>query len=238
MDKAKIIARAQKIRALAEDKSATEGEVNAALEALNRLMAEHEISMVDLTASARREDDPIGYSTFEMEGRARVHPVVQFVWRGLQEYTDTVVYTQGAAMKVFGHKSDCTTAVTILAMLVNVSDVEYHRWFDREIGLRGTGGRKPMNSFMRAFAGRVSERMMELKRARDKVMKETTGRDLVVAKRSQVEHVFKQQGTNLTMTRSTHKRHSQAYGAGRAAGDRFDLGGSKLGGSGRMISQQ
>jgi hypothetical protein len=80
-------------------------------------------------------------------------------------------------------------------------------------------------SFEAGIAGRLSERLRELKSKRDFTAK-AGGRDLVLAKRPLIDAALKQLGITIGgggSRKARSVRHEGAYNAGRAAADRVNI---------------
>jgi Protein of unknown function (DUF2786) len=217
-DKAARAAQLARIRGLMAktvDNGCTEAEAKAAAEAVDRLLGLYEIDMDEVTA---REQEIGRGGGVKLDG----HPILYAASR-IAKFTDCKVWMAGTTVVYFGFKVD-TEIADYLTML-------FRRAIDREVAtvtlfnmqysdLSKYEQSSYRTDFGRGVAGRLGERLGELKSKRDFTQR-TSGRDLVMIKFPLVEAAMKEAGIEIAKGRSAGPkvRDRGAFLSGRSAAD-------------------
>jgi hypothetical protein len=217
-DKAARAAQLARIRGLMAktvDNGCTEAEAKAAAEAVDPLLGLYEIDLDEVTA----REQPIGKGAgVKLDG----HPI-QYACSRIAKFTDCKVWLAGTTVMYFGFKVD-TEIADYLTML-------FRRAIDREVATVTLFNMKYSDlskyeqtsyreDFGRGMAGRLGERLGELKSKRDFTQR-TSGRDLVMIKFPLFEAALKEVGIVIAKGKGSGPkvRDRGAFSAGRTAAD-------------------
>lgn len=225
-DRDEIIAKIRALRAKAEDAAATEAEAMAAAEFAARLLTKHDIKPDELAEVAKSEGVVSGFR----QGKV-LHPVAQYTGWAIQQFTETRCYFNRGEAKYIGLEEDVLMAVYLTEMLIGAGK---RAWvaYSEESRLDKIGFARlqvARVSFFRGFAGRVSDRLMELKEQRDLARQTTQGDSnstaLVVVKSEIIKRTMEEQGIAIS---GKVKSHDVIDGAmmrkGAVHGDKVNLG--------------
>jgi len=256
----KMLQRVLNLRARAEDAGSSEAEMNTALNMAMKLMEsynieEAELAMAEASGEIKLEVITRVADTNLLKGKKQLHKVL-LTLTGISKFTETkVVYSQYSGAATFtGHRPDIELAEFLVGVIKDALDREFENYKRREAGRLGYGAK---TSFQNAMATRVSNRLHEMAAQRDsdrrakKVEAErlrienaatASSTALVVSeiaeqKAKEVAAEFNKAHPRLrtvrTMTRSSN---SNAFSAGRAAGDRVNLGRAISGASRKALA--
>lgn len=242
-EREKILA---KIKAMLETKGCTESEAMARLDKAAELMARYEISRADVDGAAR--DDRYGFRTRPFakpsrSGRVRLPEVTSLV-PSIAKLCDCEVMLagNGATLQFFGTALDTELAWFMTDMLRNVMESQWKRFYVSldAAAERATGvinGRVQRSNFMHGFVTRVKARVAEIIEAKNATVNASEkGRALVVCKQALVKSMYEEQKPEGMTTRKTRissgGTSASAQAAGRAAGDKVELGARGIGATG------
>lgn len=257
----KMLQRVLNLRARAESDASSEAEMNTALTKAMKLMDSYNIQEAELAlaeSEGRIELEVVQKTadTSLLKGKKQKHKVFAALL-GIAEFTETkVVINQWAGEITFtGHRPDTELANYLVAVVREALDREFVN-YKRETGGRTGYGAK--TSFQNAMASRVSSRLYDMARKRDQDRKSakreaeklriesgSTGSStaLVISeiaeqKAKEVETEFQKAYPRLRKASASYSRssNSTAHGAGRAAGDRVNLGRAVGGSSKKRIA--
>jgi hypothetical protein len=243
----KILQRVMNLRARAEDAGSSEAEMNAALVMAMKLMEaysieEAELALAEASGEIKLEVITRVASTDILKGKKQKHKVLLCL-TGIEAFTETkcVFNSYSGAVTFTGHRPDVEVAEFLVGIIKEALDREFLNYKRREIAL-GYGAKV---SFQNAMAQRVSRRLYDMARERDndRAAKKCEAQrlqienasttsstalivsDIAAQKAKEVAAEFRKAHPRLrtvkTFTRSTN---SNAFSAGRAAGDRVNLG--------------
>lgn len=225
-----LLERVRKLLAKAENEGCTPKEAEALTAKAAELMAKHGIDRALLAATKPETDRRTNKKVDIPNPWARVHAALIL---GLAKplRCDGLRFTGvrgGERVHLFGFESDLERldvlyTSLLLQMANGLRQVQVPSWYDKGMV------RAERRSWLLGFIGAVIERVKEAER---KVQEEetttSTSTALVLADRAQlVEHDFRQAYPKIRNTRLSYSGNS--YGAGRAAGQRANIGGTGLG---------
>jgi hypothetical protein len=244
----KILQRVMNLRARAEDAGSSEAEMNTALTMAMKLMEsynieEAELAIAEASGEIKLEVITRVADTKILKGTKQMHKVL-LTLTGISKFTETkVVYNSYSGEVTFtGHRPDIELAEFLVGVVKDALDREFDNYKRRESGRLGYGAK---TSFQNAMAYRVSNRLNEMAAERDsdrrtkkaeaerlRIENASTASStaLIVSeiadqKAKEVAAEFNKAHPRLrtvkTMTRSSN---TNAFSAGRAAGDRVNLG--------------
>jgi hypothetical protein len=213
------LARIRALMAKTVDNGCTEAEAAAAAAAVDRLLAQYEISLDEVNI---REQEIV------MRGvKARRHQVVDIAWH-IAKFTDCKVWTSGDEIIYFGFVVDTEIAeyLTLVFKRAIDSGSAAFTLFNRDYDEASTPARVEMvRSFGIGMSHRLGERLMQLKSKRDFEQRESTGRDLVMLKHPFVDAAF--DALNLTLGKggpgSAPPRNRAAFAAGHKVADQVAI---------------
>jgi Protein of unknown function (DUF2786) len=232
-----IIAKVQALFAKTVENGCTEAEAMAAASAASRLMKEHDLTYKDIEAELR--DERYGARARPMDStnpRRRTRHEVSLVIPQIAAYFHCKFWSQNNTVIIYFGMADDTELAHQLTDLIRVTmDAEWSAYLNSSQRDPCINGRTLRASFMIGMAHRLRERLDAMKAERDSANVPATGRALVVVKNAIVTEMFatyaKDAGLNLrSKTRRRRYQENHAHHAGRAAGDRVDLGGGKIDG--------
>jgi len=244
----KMLQRVLNLRARAEDEASSEAEMNTALTMAMKLMESYNIEEAELAlaeAEGRIEIEVVQKvaDTSVLKGRSHKHKVVNAL-SAIAEFTESRVVINSYSGKITftGHRPDTELANYLVALIREALDREFIN-YKRSIGGRTGYGAK--NSFQTAMADRVSTRLYDMARERDKERAENkkeaerlklenaataSSTALVISeiadqKAKEVNAEFQKAYPRLRTTRTSYRStNSNAHSAGYAAGAKVNLG--------------
>ena len=221
---------AAKIRALLAktvENGASEAEAMMAMAKASQLMTKYGLSITDVELRAEKcVTNSINSGQKNRGGMARIAVrLAQFcnckVWseQRRDENGKIVSYHQ-----FFGLESDTQIAQYFYDMIKAVMEAETARFKKTAIyddaQYHSGGRRRATASFISGFARRINERLQDMIDERDGEYR-STGSDLIVVKNQIVTEEFAKLKLRLTSASSSRTRlNGEAYGAGKAAGER------------------
>lgn len=227
-----IISKVRALLSKTTENGCTEQEAMAAAALAGKLMAEHDLAHVDLESEVRGERYGARRKVF---GTAAKSHEVTFLAKWVADYFDCKIFREGGNVLVlFGSDTDTDLAIVFLSMLQMAMDGEWQRYLNGPQRDRRVNGRTLRTSFMSGMIIRLRERLEAMKHERNAP---ATGRALVVVKGQIVTEKYanymRQNGFKLGRDSGRGKRIGDraASEAGKAAANRIDLGGGKVGGN-------
>lgn len=223
--RSEIAAKVRKLLARTISSGCTESEALAAARTASRLMAEHDLTYLDVELGPTIEDDRYG-------ARARPIPVTHDVHRcvgSIADLFDVMGWRRGAELVYFGEAEDTWRAHAMTSAIATAIETEWLR-FARSAWMRTAADRL---SFVSGMADRINERLATMRAERGRAS--AAGKSLVVLRAEIVTERYrsyaKQNGLSMSMAApmAASSERVDAYAAGRAAGARADLGGLKIG---------
>ena len=243
----KMLQRVVNLRVRAEDAGSSEAEMNTALTMAMRLMEAYNIEEAELAlaeASGEIKLDVITKvaETNILKGKKQKHKVLMAL-TGIERFTETqcVYNAQSGKVTFTGHRPDIELADFLVAVIKEALDREYDN-YKRSVSATGYGAKA---SFQYAMASRVSQRLNNMAAERD----DERNSNRQKAKRAMIENAATASSTALVVSdiaeqkakevgtefRKAHPRirsvktfsranNGTAFGAGRDAGDRVNLG--------------
>lgn len=220
MSNESIIRRINALMAKTVARGCTEAEALAAAEMVGRMMDEHDLSMSDLkiqSSETVRSTVKTGKKSENQAPFLCVNAIAFFTdtkaWCGIEDSHGSFKRT----VEWFGFKPDVIVAEYLYAIIDRALVDEYLRW-----DFKGTKGDK--DAFWSGMAARISQRLRQMKDARNKY-NESTGRSLVIVKSATVAAAFEELGIGLRAGRGRSRsvKDSNAYYAGHEAGNRVQL---------------
>jgi len=255
----KILQRVMNLRARAEDAGSSESEMNTALVMCQKLMESYNIEEAELAlaeASGEIKLDVVTkvIDTNILKGKKQKHKVLSAL-TGIEAFTETkcVFNSYTGAVTFTGHRPDIELANFLVAVIKEALDREYDN-YKRSVVSTGYGAK---TSFQYAMVTRVSQRLREMAKERDEerasnVQKAKTAMiensatasstalvvsDIAEQKAKEVGAEFKKAHPRLRTVRTfTRENNGNAFGAGRSAGDRVNLGRSISRGSQKALA--
>jgi Protein of unknown function (DUF2786) len=227
-----ILSRIRALMAKTVANGCTEAEADAAAAAVDRLMALYEI---DLTEATVQEQD-----VMRMDIALNGHPA-RWAATKVAAFTDCKVWTDKGFISFLGLEIDTQIAEYLMLLFQRAIDRETMNFgaFNADLAMEDHHGRQNMiTSFQAGMAGRLGERLADMKSKRDFTQRKS-GFDLVLSKKALVDEAW----TSLGITLSAGKgggvtiRHQGAYNAGRSAADGVSINQGvtgRSGGSGRI----
>lgn len=244
----KILQRVMNLRARAEDAGSSEAEMNTALVMAMKLMEaysieEAELALAEASGEIKLEVITRVASTDILKGKKQKHKVLLCL-TGIEAFTETkcVFNSYSGAVTFTGHRPDVEVAEFLVGVIKEAIDREFLSYKRANGAGLGYGAK---TSFTNAMAQRVSRRLYNLARERDND-RDAKKRE---AQRLQIENASTASSTALIVSdiaaqkakevaaefRKAHPRlrtvktfsrssNSNAFSAGRAAGDRVNLG--------------
>jgi hypothetical protein len=211
-----------KIRALLSkttEHGCTEAEALAALDKARAMMDAYEVSEDELKL-AKAEAAVL---RAEPEGARDPHGIKWQMASAVADFTDCKCWRSGPRLTFCGLQSDAQFATWLLDSLTGFVQGELARHLMGSLAPRGER-RFIINGFVAGITARISERLRELcKRSETAIT--TSGRELVVTKKTAIADVMKKAGIHLRSGRGSSRRlNGESYQAGKAAGDRASFG--------------
>lgn len=210
-----------RIRALTQKTVAngcTEAEAQAAAAMIDKLLALYEVDLDEVTLQQEQE---VILTTI-----AAAHHDVRFAALRISTFTDTKPWVQKGCICYLGFEVDVGVAeyLTLLFMRAIDREASTYTMFNAEYALMNSIGQQEMlHSFRIGCAGRLGERLIELKSKRDFAQR-SSGRDLVLVKKPLVDEAFASLGLELGPAgRGVSIRNQSAYAAGRDAADKVSI---------------
>jgi hypothetical protein len=215
----------------------TEAEALAAAEHVDRLLRAHNLTLDEI--SLEREE----LSVAEIRTGKKVRHPVDMVVPELTRFTGTLVQVSalrdgGLTYRFFGLRADTLLAGHLLRVIHGAMEREVRAYLADRRGASGTSigdGLRRRSSFLYGMSDRVSDRLVELREAREGIPT-ATGRDLVVVKDALVRRRAAELGFDASeFSIRSYYTSERDFDAGRAAGDRVGLG-SPVEGPGKPVA--
>lgn len=218
-----------KIKALLSktvDNGCTETEAMTALSMAQAMMDAHEITEDEVNETKYESAIRAEMKDMRDPHHIRTHLVVR-----ISEFTNTKTWrseyrTQKFKYNFVGLQSDVDFAMWLtetLTMFVQ-RELKNYIWSNNYTALEPSMKRRVINGFVHGCCSRINQRLKELTE-QGKVHKTDNGNALVVVKNELIERKMQELGLQLRDSRSRSTRiEPNAYGAGKAAGDRASFG--------------
>lgn len=221
----KLVQRIQALRAKTVAQGCTEAEAIAAAEKVAELLDRHDLSLSELEMKAQ-PCEGIGVQT----SRRRMAPIDGCI-PTVAAFCDCRVWVErlegkGLRYIYFGLRGDVAAAQYLHEMVERAFDTETQRFRKTELyGAMAGDRRRASHSFQIGLADGISEKLNRLRRARDDAMQSASGRDLVPVKAALVDAEIDKLGLNLSRRAVGARKRvdADAFAAGQAAGERFEL---------------
>lgn len=212
----------QKLRALKAKTTAngcTEQEALAAAAAIETLLRKYAIERDEL--DVREQSASYATQDFNMDARLGRH--VRWVASAISKLTETTAWFPGgsgqAFIRFFGEEPDVEVATYLMAVCERAIEAE---WFVYSFAQLGTPDRVEEKSFKDGCASRISERLTEMRKAKEAAVN-GAGKALVVLTKDMVRKRMLKEVHNIDkFSRGSGRsgaRDGQSWAAGRAAGD-------------------
>lgn len=215
-----IISKIRKLLALASGKGATEAEAALATLRAQELLERHNLSMADLTLTGSAPTEPLGTVRASVNCGARVPTWVGWLATGVADTSYTFVLLGGRGQLAWiGTEANVRASIALLDFLV-----EQARRLRQEFP---ASDRVSGEDFLRGLASRVARRLRDEFKLRMRARADhgqTTALVVLDQARQRVDRYVKENvrvGNRRRDYRGT--RSSDAYNAGRSAGDRVQL---------------
>lgn len=210
------------LRMKTEENGCSESEALAAAEKLGKLLQEHDLTLDEATLGeeAKGAEKNVVRAPDEFASSIVV---------GIGKLCDLIVWRSGPGQySFFGTPADLEVAVYLYEILSFAIEDDCVKFMEKE-----GYSMKKRASFRMGFASRVTERLKQLKAERDaaKARMSQTGTNLVVVKEALVKQEFDKLGIRLTKGGTQTAADMNAFGAGRAAGERVNLNSPLTGGN-------
>jgi len=226
----KIIERIRALLKLASNNPSEEEAASAAAMAA-RMMAEHDLEQAEIEASGETvEAEPIeeGIANPDDEGKRSTS------WKGIIMWSVARLFgvkTYGARrglIALFGRRTAVQTAGYTFRYLANEVEEQAQRYW-RLLEVPTDSKTRTLNDFRLGAAGRLQDRMEEMKAKQDNDRQASEGALVVLARKDEEQdHAWKVRAKQLGITggsKQTAIRGSSATEAGKAAGDRMHIHG-------------
>lgn len=197
------------------DNGCTEAEAKQAAATVDRLLARYEIDLDEVTV----KEQPIE----KVLVKAKNHTVL-YSASAISVFADCKMWTSDPYIVYFGFKVDAEICEYLTLVFLRAIDRELAN-FTMMNGDYNEAGRRTQidmeNSFGIGMAGRLGERLGELKSARDFSRKSGTGTSLVAIKMPLVDEAFAALGIKFGKSRGRGMsiRNTEAFSAGRKAAE-------------------
>jgi hypothetical protein len=225
----KWVARIEALMRKAEDPATSEGERNNIVERVAYLMAKYGIEQDMLNA---QQDKPFeaSHRVFLMDMYANSLVVLlNTIASAFGCFLVDTRRTNSNRVSIFGTDDDIMRVFMLynslkLQMITGLAESQAHK-------PERMHGKTWNASFVHGFVYTVRNRIEEAaKRAKEDIKQESTGMEIVLASKQDIvlgllRNIFPNTSTKMHYT---HSRSEAAYSHGRAAGQRADLGGSRI----------
>ncbi|NDF13426.1 MAG: DUF2786 domain-containing protein [Proteobacteria bacterium] len=237
----RLKARIAALRAKTMENGCSEEEAATAARLLGNILDMHGLTLGDVENMVRTKDAS-GCKQFYW-GQGRRLGEIQYVAWPIAKLFDCKVWRHNAGVEqrlaYFGLEQDAFAACAMTDMIENAMETEWRRWFNREgkaiqaaaaavgdvLALRKTHGKRQRGDFMMGMAGRLTQRLEEMRVERMRLQIEgTPGTALVVLKDQLVTQAFAEMQMNLRPGRRPKDRSdTEARRAGVAAAERVNI---------------
>lgn len=230
-----ILRKARALFTQTTENGCTESEAMAALNILNKLMEEYDLTIDDVRQEVKETNFGIRARHFgSFEDLTNVHEVAH-CFMEIADYWDCVTWIRKEDLIFFGSREDTEFAFMMVAMIRAALDTEWKAFrtelIKKQRGAKNIAGHR--TSFMAGMTNRIRERLIELKAARTEASSAHSGTALVVLKNQVVQQ---RMDAYMEATGQTQKvavvrskiDHEKSFEAGILAGDRVDLGSTKI----------
>lgn len=238
----KIMQRILNLRARAEDDGSSEAEVMAALDRAAKLMDTYEVDEAELALAEGRGEikvEIVTRTTQALRTNRNMPRVITALW-GIDRFcgTKSCYWARTCKVEFTGDRADVEMAEYLLQLIHDALPRAYADWKRTQ----GAVGRGAKTSFESAMAMRIGHRLSDMARERDAEARraeaapaeiEDQGRQhllpMIVEVRERkaklTEEAFHKANPRLRSGRTlSHGSNGSAHSAGRAAGDRVNLG--------------
>lgn len=214
MTRAETIARIQKLQRFTTQNGCTEAEATRAIEAIARLMAEHQLSEAELrTEQSSCRDGSDGFVgpaewAITTVGIGHLFSVIIYTEPYTVDLGDGLGCLEGKKLHAFGYPTDVEAALAMAQLCFTAIATECETWRKHNRG--------NTHSFRIGMAERLNQRILDL-------IPRSTSTALVPLKKALVKQEFVKTGVQLrNVTRNT-ARDQNAYAAGVSAANRVAL---------------
>jgi hypothetical protein len=219
----RVLQRIQALRAKTVDQGCTEQEALASAKKVAELLDRYGLSLSEVEM---RDQACQGFGIDT--GRKRRAPIDECM-PVIGMFCDCKVWGEtgkdgGLRFVFFGLPADVEAAHYLHDLIVSTFGTETALFKRAEAAKGGDGRRVSTHSFQIGLAHGVCEKLSRLKAERDAANRRATGRDLVPLKTSVIDDELEKLGLSFRARSQNRKRKvvSDAYHAGRAAGQKFE----------------
>lgn len=215
MTKDQAMERMMFLRARTVENGCTENEANIAMQALNALMSQYNLSMTEAEIQAEE------MMALELEGESK--QPIHGLCNSIGYYTDTQnwyeIHGNKISYKFLGLKEDVLTAQYLFAMLNSSIGFELRKY------KKGKGRDKQRDDgFVKGMCFRLSERLSDMKR--ESVADEVTGSEYAIVVRSKKQRVndaMAELGISLRVVSDKTKFSMDAFDKGYKKGGEVQI---------------
>lgn len=223
---AKVKAKIRALVAKTTDNGASEAEAMSAMTKVGELLETFNLSMGDVSEVREEACDTGDFQTYSKHAG-----IASDVAVAVAAFTNTKAWLtreiNGVVIKFFGVETDVELAKYITSVITSCFEGEYKTFKESETYKNYNGHRRVLNTdFRRGFAGRINDRLYELKANATKEYSNNTGTALVVVEKDKyVQEEFDKLNMRLRKTyrQTRYVRSGGAYSAGASAGNKVNL---------------
>lgn len=152
------------------------------------------------------------------------HHYVELAANAIARFCHCRVWSDEGRIQYFGLPLDVLIASYMTDLCRSAMEVSFKTYLKSDLKPQGQTGRTLRKPFMIAMARRLSERIKDMAREREKTSITANGTSIVIVKNTVVEEQYRALGYHFTHGPSPqHYGNDAARSAGRAAGDRVNL---------------
>lgn len=223
---AKVKAKIRALVAKTTDNGASEAEAMSAMTKVGELLETFNLSMGDISEVREETCETGDFPTYSKHAG-----IASDVAVAVAAFTNTKAWLtreiNGVVIKFFGVETDVELAKYITSVITSCFEGEYKTFKESETYKNYSGHRRVLNTdFRRGFAGRINDRLYELKANATKEYSNNTGTALVVVEKDKyVQEEFEKLNMRLRKTyrQTRYVRSGGAYSAGASAGNKVNL---------------
>lgn len=217
-----------KIRALLNmntKNGCTEAEAMVAAERASKLMAEYDIQLLDVAGEEQAERYGKRGRKFAQGNVRRKFPESSNCINSVAGFTNCKAWIADDTLVFLGTAHDTEFAWFLMDMITKVMEKEW-RMHKRTLKRKtNEHGRKLRKSFMLGMSNRISDRLDELKAARNTQVAAAGGRALMINQNAKLEATMKALGLNLKTRRPKSTRvNRSAYNQGTESANNVNFG--------------
>ncbi len=200
MSKDAIIERIVNLRAKAASAASSEAEVISAAAMVSKLMAKHDISEDELK---RSDQSDIVEGSHNADRRTR-HWAARTASVGIAKFTQTKDYysTRRGSEIFVGLDTDVLFALYLIELVQTSSERSWKR-FRRMSAIPAKKRAEAKKSFLISYGERISDRLFQMARERERAQSQATGTSLVVVKDALIDTYVEEQWGGVSEGRAS-----------------------------------